>query len=203
MNMLKRLFDITFSLVVLICGLPFFLLIALGIRFTSPGPIFYGGLRYGKGHKVFKCWKFRTMHIDAAAQLQLVLESDPTLMSEWKKFRKVKKDPRVFPLGQILRKYSLDEFPQFWNVLMGDMSVVGPRAYILSEVDEELGERAHKILSCKPGITGLWQTSGRNLLTFEERIALDTQYTERHSLLFDIKLIFKTIWLFIRPKGAY
>ncbi len=201
--MLKRLFDISLSLAVLFFGAHFFSVIALWIRLPSPGPIFYGGLRYGKGHKAFKCWKFRTMHLDAEDKLIEILETDLAIKEEWLTFRKIKVDPRTYPFGALLRKYSLDEFPQFWNVLIGDMSVVGPRAYILSEVDEELGPRAEKILTCKPGITGLWQTSGRNLLSFEQRIELDSLYTEKQSFLFDLKLFFKTIRLFFRPKGAF
>ena len=203
MIMFKRLFDICFSIAALFFGAPIFLLITLIIRISSPGPIFYGGLRYGKGHKVFKCWKFRTMHLKADVKLQEILATDPKLQEEWTTFRKIKEDPRIFTFGHFLRKYSLDELPQFWNVLIGDMSVVGPRAYILSEVDEELGPRAEKILASKPGITGLWQTSGRNLLTFEKRIALDELYVENQSFIFDLKLIIKTISLLIKPKGAF
>ena len=203
MNMFKRIFDFCFSFAVFIFGAPIFLLIALIIRISSPGPIFYGGLRYGKGHTVFKCWKFRTMHVGAETKLQEVLESNTAFQEEWMTFRKLKEDPRTYPFGRFLRKYSLDELPQFWNVLIGDMSTVGPRAYILSEVDEELGARAEKILSCKPGITGLWQTSGRNHLTFNQRIGFDELYIERQSIVFDLKLIAKTILIVIRPKGAF
>ena len=203
MNMFKRFFDICFSLTVLFFGAPIFLLIALIIRISSPGPIFFAGLRYGKDHKVFKCWKFRSMVPGAEMKLQEVLDSNPSFREEWMTYRKIKEDPRTYPFGRFLRKYSLDELPQFWNALIGDMSIVGPRAYILSEVDEELGIRAEKILSCKPGITGIWQTSGRNLLTFNQRIGCDEQYVERLSIAFDLKLVAKTILLLIRPKGAF
>lgn len=203
MIMFKRIFDIFFSALALMVGFPIFLVIGITIKLSSPGPIFYGGLRYGIGHSVFKCWKFRTMHHGAELQLQEILGSNPKQGQEWIAFRKLKDDPRVFAFGRFLRKYSLDELPQFWNVLTGEMSIVGPRAYILAEIDEELGSRANKILSCKPGITGLWQTSGRNLLTFDQRIDLDEQYVDKQSFLFDLKLILKTLVIIIKPKGAF
>ena len=143
------------------------------------------------------------MHLNADTQLQAILESDPKIKEEWTTFRKIKEDPRIFSFGRFLRKSSLDELPQFWNVLIGDMSVVGPRAYLLSEIDEEVGPHASIILKCKPGITGIWQTSGRNLLSFEKRIELDVLYSEKQSFFFDLKLIAKTIRLFFRPIGAF
>ncbi|MCF7806880.1 MAG: sugar transferase [Simkaniaceae bacterium] len=207
----KRLFDIFFSLIVIIVGSPLFFLIAIGIKLTSPGPILYKSMRVKKDFEVFRCLKFRTMYTDADEKLALILEHSPEKRAEWENFYKLKDDPRITFIGAFLRKTSLDEIPQFLNVLKGDMSIVGPRPMavslpnmsVIEEIKRYLGNDAYKILSIKPGITGLWQTSGRNHLTLSQRAKLDMEYIEKRSFLLDLWLIIKTIPLMIHPKGAY
>lgn len=199
----KRLFDIIFSLCALIGGVVIYLVIAIAVKLSSRGPIFYGQKRVGRGGKEFKCWKFRTMHVNAERRLLEILRRDPALREEWEKYYKLKKDPRITKIGDLLRKTSLDELPQFWNVLKGDLSVVGPRPLCQEEVDKYLKEKSAKILSVRPGLTGVWQTSGRNLVTYEERVKLEESYIDNRSFLFDLGLICKTIPAMIFRKGAY
>jgi len=201
---IKRLFDILFSFLCLLVGSPIFLLIAICIYFTSPGRIIYAHPRVGRGGKTFHCYKFRTMYPDAAQRLNDLLMRDPALKEEWEKTYKLKQDPRVTPLGKFLRKTSLDELPQFWNVLKGDLSVVGPRPVVQEEIDKYLGAKAYKILSIRPGLTGLWQVSGRSDVTcYTTRIQLDEAYVDNHSLLLDVKLVAKTVPAMLFSKGAY
>ena len=202
-NAPKRAFDIAFSAFALLLASPIFILVAVLIAIFSPGPILYPATRVGRGGKAITCWKFRTMCINAEQNLQKMLNDNPIFAEEYKKHCKLKKDPRVTFIGKILRKTSMDELPQFWNVLKGDLSVVGPRPYIFSELKKTSGERTKKILSVRPGLTGIWQTSGRSLLTFEERLQLEETYIDKQSFLFDIKLICKTIPMMLFPKGAY
>lgn len=199
----KRLLDIFWSLLALTIGLPIFLLCALSIKLTSRGPIFYSCQRVGLKGENFQCWKFRTMFCDAEEKLQALLASDTALMQEWKVYYKLKQDPRITPLGKWLRKTSLDELPQFWNVLKGDMSIVGPRPLTEKEITWYLKERAQKILSIKPGLTSIWVIKGRNLLTLEERIRWEEYYVDNRSLKLDLQLIFQTAKLMIFPKGVY
>jgi exopolysaccharide production protein ExoY len=199
----KRFFDVVFSSCALIGGMPLFILIALAIKCTSPGKIFYSSKRAGKNGREFTCWKFRTMCQNAEDRLAEVLNRDPTLLHEWNTYFKLKEDPRVTRIGKLLRRTSLDEIPQFWNVLKGDLSVVGPRPYLVSEMKDLACSKSQKILSVRPGLTGLWQTSGRNKLSFEERIHLETNYVDVQSFWLDLKLICKTIPLMIFTRGAY
>ena len=143
------------------------------------------------------------MVIDADTRLREILQEDEKLRQEWETFCKLKKDPRITWIGQILRKTSLDELPQFWNVLKGDLSVVGPRPATQDQVEKYYAEKAPKILSVRPGMTGLWQTSGRNLLSFDERTQLDERYVDSHTFLLDLKLIAKTIPAMFFSEGAY
>lgn len=198
----KRLFDILFSALVLLCTAPLFILIILAIKSTSRGDAFYTCNRIGKEGKIIRCFKFRTMHQNADQKLKELLLKNPTLKKEWSQYFKLKNDPRITKVGKFLRKTSLDEFPQFWNVLKGDLSVVGPRALTEEEVNR-YGNLKQKLLSIRPGITCIWQTSGRNLLTFNQRIELDQKYLENNSLLFDLRLIGKTVVTVFFPKGAY
>lgn len=200
---LKRLFDILFSLGALVCLSPLLFLIATMIRLTSKGYSVYSHERIGRGGKPFKCYKFRTMYSDADAKLQELLANDPKMKLEWEKTFKLKNDPRVTSIGAFLRKTSLDELPQFWNVLKGDLSVVGPRPVVRSEIKKCYGQKAAKILSIRPGLTGLWQVSGRNDTTYSTRIRFDEHYIENQSLWLDIKLIAKTIPAMIFSRGAY
>ncbi len=199
----KRFFDIFFSAAVLLLGMPVFILIAFAIKISSPGPVFYFSKRVGRDGVIFFCAKFRTMVIDADTRLREILQEDEKLRQEWETFCKLKKDPRITWIGQILRKTSLDELPQFWNVLKGDLSVVGPRPATQDQVEKYYAEKAPKILSVRPGMTGLWQTSGRNLLSFDERTQLDERYVDSHTFLLDLKLIAKTIPAMFFSEGAY
>lgn len=201
--MLKRLFDIFFSLFVIILAFPLFLLCIGIVKFSSKGPVFYSHERVGVGGRSFGCFKFRTMYLNADAKLKPLLASNPTLMNEWKTFFKLKADPRVTPFGKFLRKTSLDELPQFLNVLKGDMSIVGPRPLTAHEVTHYLKEKAETILSLRPGLTTLWIVQGRNNLSLEERIHLEEYYVEHRTFWLDCKLVLKTALIMIFPKGAY
>lgn len=201
---LKRVFDIVFSLLCLTIGAPVFLLIAFLIFLTSPGKVFYSHERIGRGGKPFKCYKFRTMYQDASQRLKTLLSENPHLQKEWEENFKLKQDPRITPFGAFLRKTSLDEIPQFWNVLKGDLSIVGPRPVIQDEIIKYFHVKAHKILTVRPGLTGIWQVSGRSdINSYETRIQMDEFYVDNHSFFLDIKLIVKTIPVMILSKGAY
>lgn len=206
----KRIFDILFSLCTLIVLSPFIPLIALGICIT-PGPVFYKSTRLGRGGTVIHCWKFRSMYSDADERLRQLLASDPALNDEWNRFQKLKNDPRITRFGTFLRKTSIDEWPQFWNVLKGDLSIVGPRPPVLMgppesfarEIQKWYGSRANKILGVRPGLTGVWQISGRSEISFEERIQIEEHYVETRTFWSDLMLILKTIPAVIFSKGAY
>jgi exopolysaccharide production protein ExoY len=184
----KRLFDISCSCLLILLFFPIFLIVALLIR----KEIFYASERLGHHGKVFKCYKFRTMVIDADKKLDSVLKRNPNLKKEWVLKQKLKEDPRILPFGKFLRRSSIDELPQLWNVFKGDLSLVGPRPYTVDQ-RSYLGASSYKILSIRPGLTGLWQTSGRSRTTFQKRIELDLLYIEERSFLFDLYLLLKTI----------
>lgn len=200
-NFAKRTFDILFSSLVLILGFPIFFLIALLVRFSSKGAVIYGHERIGRGGKPFRCYKFRTMRVNADKLLIEILKNDPELKKEWEETRKLKNDPRVTAIGRFLRMTSLDELPQFWNTLKGDMSIVGPRPVVKSELVKYFGRSTPLILSIRPGLTGLWQISGRSNTTYEERIRFDQDYVLSHSFIGDLKIVFDTIPAMFR--GAY
>ncbi len=199
----KRAFDICFSLISLILCIPLFLVIGIAIYSSSRGKIIYSHERIGRGGKPFRCYKFRTMYPDAEVRLEEILKNNPEKLEEWEQTHKLKDDPRIIPVGAFLRKTSLDEFPQFWNVLKGDLSIVGPRPVVQEEVTKHLGMKAPKILSVRPGLTGIWQVSGRSDTSYITRIELDEKYVDSHSFLLDLKLIAKTIPTMISSKGAY
>lgn len=199
----KRVFDLVFSILAMCACIPVFLCISLAVLLSSPGRIVYSHHRVGKGGKTFLCYKFRTMYSDADERLEDLLASNPEFHAEWLESRKLKNDPRITPIGKFLRKTSLDELPQFWNVLKGDLSVVGPRPLVPAEVAEYLGDKAEKILSVRPGLTCIWQVSGRSDTSYNARISLDESYIDNKSFLLDLKLILRTIPCMIFPKGAY
>jgi lipopolysaccharide/colanic/teichoic acid biosynthesis glycosyltransferase len=199
----KRFFDIVFSFFFLVLGSPFFLVCMIAVKASSQGPIFYAHSRVGRNGKMFGCWKFRTMIQNADAQLQLLLSANPELMHEWATYFKLKEDPRITAIGKFLRKTSLDELPQVWNVFVGDMSVVGPRPLTQHEVTQYVQGRADQILSLRPGLTTLWIVEGRNLFTIQQRVELETEYVKNRSFWLDCKLIVKTALIMIFPKGAY
>ncbi|MBO3460306.1 sugar transferase [Aetokthonos hydrillicola Thurmond2011] len=200
----KRLFDILFSLLVLILFSPVYLILALVIALSSRGPIFYVQERVGKNYKPFNCIKFRTMVSNADEILMQMMETSPHLQQEFEANFKLKKDPRITKIGRFLRITSLDEFPQFWNVLKGDMSVVGPRPLVSEELPK-YGCYIDQILTIRPGITGLWQVSGRNDIPYPRRVQIDLYYVKFRTFWLDLWIVLKTIGVVVIPKdnGAY
>jgi Undecaprenyl-phosphate galactose phosphotransferase WbaP len=183
-------------------ALPLFVLISVAIKLSSPGPIFYGQLRIGRGSRHFRAWKFRTMVAGADRVLRDHLEADPELRQEWEHDHKLKDDPRVTWIGRFLRKTSLDELPQLFNVMVGQMSLVGPRPIVDAEIDK-YGETFELYKEVSPGITGLWQVSGRNNTTYQERVDLDSYYVRNWSPWLDLYILMRTIKVVLRREGAY
>ena len=200
----KNTLDFLFSILFLITSLPFFLIISLLIKLSSRGPIFFLQERIGKNNIPFKCIKFRTMHPEAKDILENLLMKDEKLKIEFEQTHKIKNDPRITTIGKLLRKTSLDELPQFINVLKNEMSIVGPRP-IVNKEKNKYGKNLKKVLSVKPGITGLWQVSGRNNLTYKTRIKLDLNYVNNYNFLMDIRILIRTIGVILFPldRGAY
>lgn len=199
----RRFFDVSFAIFALLVTLPLLIVIVIAIRTSSPGPVFFRQRRLGLRGRHFECLKFRTMVQDADSVLSDLLAGDPQLQVEFDKSLKLKNDPRITRIGRFLRRTSLDELPQFWNVLKGEMSVVGPRPKLLEEA-ERYGQFMPLILSVKPGITGLWQVSGRNDTSYAERVELDRLYVMRRGFLLDLAIIARTIRVMITPSnGAY
>ncbi len=193
---IKRLMDITASVILIILFLPFWIIIPILIRLDSPGPVFFRHKRIGKNGEEFDMYKFRSM-IDGAHDY--LHKQNPELLKQFKKGDwKLEKDPRITKLGRVLRSLTIDEFPQLVNVLKGQMSLIGPRAYMKQEIDEQVKKYPEtkpfikQILSIKPGITGPWQTSGRNEIPFTKRAELDAEYARQKSIFKDIMIILKT-----------
>jgi len=195
----KRIFDIALALALLPLLLPLISVVWLLTR-RDGGPGFFGQTRIGMSGQSFRCWKLRTMTVNAEAVLKKLFEENPEMAEEWRLTQKLKNDPRITKIGRFLRKTSLDELPQVWNVLKGEMSFVGPRP-VLRDALERYGRNRRAYLSVRPGITGLWQVSGRNDVSYEQRIKLDVDYRSDMSLLTDIKLIAKTIGVVFKPTG--
>lgn len=201
-RILKRLIDILGGTIGMIALVPLTLIVAIAnLICKDNGPIFYSQYRIGKNGKLFKMYKYRSMVVGADEKLKKYLEENEDARKEYKKYKKLKHDPRVTKVGDFIRKTSLDEFPQFINVLKGDMSLVGPRPYLEREKDDMNGYYKY-ITTCKPGLTGLWQISGRSDVDFATRIDLDMQYYYNHSLKSDIKILFKTVMKLVRREGA-
>ena len=198
----KRLIDILGGIVGTIVLIPLTIGIAIAnLICKDNGPIFYSQYRMGKNGKLFKMYKYRSMVVGADEKLKKYLEENEEARKKYKKYKKLKHDPRVTKVGEFIRKTSLDEFPQFINVLKGDMSLVGPRPYLEREKDDMNGYYKY-ITTCKPGLTGLWQISGRSDVDFATRIDLDMQYYYNHSLKGDIKILFKTAMKLVKREGA-
>lgn len=190
-NVPKRIIDVVLALSGIILLAPLLVICYLLTILTSPGPALFRHRRVGFNNKHFDCFKFRTMLVDAPERLNHLLESDPIAAKEWAENRKLRQDPRVTAIGAILRKSSLDELPQLFNVLKGDMSIVGPRPI----TDEELERYAASVgayLACRPGITGLWQVSGRSTTTYDKRVACDAFYAQNWSIALDVKILIVT-----------
>lgn len=198
----KRLIDIIGAIVGIIILIPLTAVVAI-INFASGdrGPVFYAQERIGKYGKHFKMYKFRSMVVGAEEKLKELLENDEEARKEFEATRKLKNDPRITKIGNILRKTSLDEFPQFINVLKGEMSLVGPRAVIDGEI-ELFGKNKEIVLTVKPGITGYWAANGRSDTTYEERVKMETYYAKNFNFVFDIKILFKTVYSVIKKEGA-
>ncbi|MDR0408782.1 MAG: exopolysaccharide biosynthesis polyprenyl glycosylphosphotransferase, partial [Spirochaetaceae bacterium] len=199
---IKRGMDVVAVSVGGLALLPFMLLIALAIRISSPGKAIYAQTRIGQNGRRFKTYKFRTMTADAAERLKRLLETDEAARLEWEAARKLKNDPRVTKLGAFLRKTSLDELPQLINVLKGDMSLVGPRPIVDDEI-AKYGDDFQRIFSVKPGITGLWQVSGRSDTNYKDRVSFDTYYLQNWSIWLDMWILYRTVWVVLGHKGAY
>ena len=201
-RIMKRIFDI----VATICGgiliLPILAIVALLIYLDSPGPIVFGHKRVGQGGKEFPCYKFRSMVPNAQEALEVYLKENPAAREEWKRDFKLKDDPRVTRIGKFLRKTSLDELPQLWNVLIGDMSLVGPRPIVRDEI-VKYGDYINDLYLVPPGITGVWQVSGRSDTTYEERVLMDSWYVHNWSVWIDIVYLLKTVLAVVKSKGAY
>lgn len=199
---LKRCIDLAGVTIGGLILLPLIAVFSIAIKLDSSGPIFFAHCRIGKDGRSFRAWKFRTMFQDADQVLANILETQPELRAEWERDQKLKSDPRVTRVGRWLRATSLDELPQIWNVLMGEMSLVGPRPIVQAEV-ERYGDRFALFTQVLPGITGLWQVSGRNNLSYAERVNLDTYYVRNWSPWLDIYLLARTVWAVLWGKGAY
>lgn len=198
----KRCMDFLVAVAGGLVLMPFLCYLALAVKMSSRGPILYGHTRIGRNGRRFKAWKFRTMFQDSGAVLEQYLESNPDAKEEWDRDHKLRYDPRITRIGRFLRKTSLDEIPQLWNVICGDMSLVGPRPIVNDEVPK-YGPYYALYTMVKPGITGLWQVSGRNNTTYDERVQLDAYYVRNWSPWMDIVLLFKTIRIVLFAKGAY
>lgn len=202
-RLLKRSFDFILSTLLLPALIPVILFIAILIKLDSPGPVFFRQVRQGRSGKPFNVWKFRTMYVDAKQRLNEILEKDPEQKKEWEMYYKLKNDPRISRVGKLLRESSLDELPQVFNVFKGEMSLVGPRPVLASELDQYYGDYRLYYESVRPGISGLWQVSGRNDLDYDKRVNLDAWYVLNWSIWFDIVILWKTIFVVLRRKGAY
>lgn len=194
----KRALDIVASVIGLIVLSPVFLIVSLAIKAEDRGPIFYSQVRLGKGQRPFKMYKFRSMIVDADKKLEKLLKQNEVEGAMFK----MKDDPRITKIGKFIRKHSLDELPQLWNVLLGDMSLVGPRPPLEREV-ADYSERDKQRLIVKPGCTGLWQVTARNDVDFSGMVDIDIQYIEKSSLIFDVIILLKTIGIVFKPNGAY
>ena len=198
----KRALDIIGAGLGLVVLSPLFLIVALMLR-ADGGPAFFAHQRVGRGGKLFGCLKFRSMVIDSQTRLEALLASDPAARAEWEATRKLKNDPRITPIGRFLRSTSLDELPQLINVLRGEMSLVGPRPVQEAEIDRYYGASAAHYMAVRPGITGLWQVSGRSETSYESRVALDVAYVSRPSLLADLSILLRTPVAVVSRRGAH
>jgi Undecaprenyl-phosphate galactose phosphotransferase WbaP len=201
-QLVKRIVDITLAAIALAIFSPLFLTLWICVKLTSPGPAFYSQRRIGKKGTNFSAWKFRSMVMNADQVLNKYLDCDEQLRAEWHADHKLKQDPRVTRIGKLIRKTSLDELPQLWNVLVGEMSFVGPRPIVSAEI-AKYGERYEMYQKVRPGITGLWQISGRNNTSYDSRILFDDYYVRNWSLSLDLYILTRTIKTVLFAEGAY
>ncbi len=200
-HIIKRLFDILVSSIALIILAPLFLIVAVAIKLDSKGPVFLDHYRIGKDGKLFKIWKFRSMVDHAEDILMEWLETNPEIREEYLTNKKLKNDPRVTRVGKFIRKTSIDELPQLINILLGNMTLVGPRPYLKMEI-EDMGVCYKTIIKMTPGLTGPWQVAGRSNISFAERCLLDVRYYRNCSLKEDIKILFMTVKVVFKKVGA-
>ncbi|KRB61948.1 exopolysaccharide biosynthesis protein [Rhizobium sp. Root708] len=198
----KRAFDVSAACLGLLLLSPIFLMVMLLVKLSDKGPAFYGHRRIGHNGQEFRCLKFRTMVTDGDRVLQDYLRNNPQAMDEWRSTRKLQNDPRVTTVGTVLRKLSLDELPQLFNIIRGEMSIVGPRPVVRDEL-EMYEHAAVYYLQSRPGLTGLWQISGRNDVSYAARVAFDTHYVENWSLVRDVVIIARTIPAVCAQRGSY
>ena len=201
-KIIKRIIDVIGSIVGIVILVPLIIGISIAkIVLKDKGPIVYTQNRIGKNGKIFKMYKFRSMVVGADEILEKYLEENKEARDEYKKNKKLKNDPRITTIGKFIRKTSIDEFPQFINIMKGDMTLVGPRPYLPREIDD-MGEYYPYIVTLKPGLTGYWQVNGRSDVDFNERLSMDMEYINNKNLWLDIKLIIKTVLKIFRKKGA-
>jgi lipopolysaccharide/colanic/teichoic acid biosynthesis glycosyltransferase len=201
-RVIKRCCDVVLVLISMPVMLPILVAVSVVVKLSSRGPVFYSHRRIRMGGAFFSMWKFRTMCVNSAEVLEDHLARHPDAHAEWNKTHKLRRDPRITPLGAFLRRYSVDELPQLWNVLMGQMSLVGPRPIVAAEV-EKYGDCFDCYCRVKPGLTGIWQVSGRSELSYDERVALDCQYVERWSLSKDFVILLRTFSSVVNQDGAF
>jgi Undecaprenyl-phosphate galactose phosphotransferase WbaP len=201
-RVVKRFCDVVLVLISLPVLLPILGIVSALVMLNSPGPVFYSHRRIRKGGAFFSMWKFRTMCVNSAEFLEDYLAQHPEARREWNRTHKLRHDPRITSIGSFLRRYSMDELPQLWNVLTGQMSLVGPRPIVAAEV-ERYGDCFDCYCRVKPGLTGLWQISGRSSLSYEERVALDCEYVGRWSLGEDVRILSKTLSTVVNQEGAF
>lgn len=198
---IKRLFDIVLSLLGLIILSPLFIIIAILIKLDSKGPVFFIQERIGKNGKTIKIFKYRSMIVNAEEKLDELMKKDSKIKEEYTINKKLSRDPRITRMGYYIRRYSIDELPQLLNIFIGNMSLVGPRPYLPRE-KKDMKEYYDYVIACKPGLTGLWQVSGRSDVNFNHRLKLDKIYALERNLCFDIKIFFKTFGAVLGKKGA-
>jgi exopolysaccharide production protein ExoY len=197
-EVVKGASDLVIASILLILAAVPFAIAAIAIKLSSPGPVLYSQLRCGRGGEPFRCWKLRTM----VAGADNYLAETPELRDAFEKSWKVHGDPRVTRVGAVLRRISLDEVPQFWNVLLGQMSLVGPRPVVRDELISMYGDAAWTVVSVKPGLTGLWQVRGRSALSYPERVSLDLLYVQKRSAMFDLLILLRTPVAVLSGRGA-
>ncbi len=197
----KRAADLALGAALIVFFAPLMAVIALAVCFDG-GPVFYGHSRVGPDRRRFRCWKFRTMVVNADQVLQDVLARDDAMRAEWESSFKLRKDPRITSIGRLLRALSFDELPQLFNVLRGEMSLVGPRPIVEAEIDR-YGPKFAAYCACRPGITGLWQVRGRSDVSYARRVEFDNQYANTWSLWLDLQILLSTVVVIVRRDGAY
>ena len=200
---LKRVFDLVSVVVILALFGWLMLIIAVLVRMSGGKKVIYGHTRVGRHGRSFKCLKFRSMVSNSDEVLRNLLETDPDARAQWERDFKLKDDPRITKIGRFIRKTSLDELPQLWNVVKGEMSIVGPRPVVQAEFEQYYGGARNHYLAVSPGLTGLWQVSGRNDLDYAERVELDKQYVERSNVIYDFVIVMRTVKVMVVRRGAY